>query len=227
MKKLIGNKAYIFFDTIEPSKILTGDGVLVTEPSTWYFVVDRGEPSGIPAGFIPGSIFRSPKQGISQLVLQLEDRVMPMNPQRFCKTSADYSIEQGSTDVGDDCSPGESILDGIIKISGSFSGFVQEDIQTGAFTDITYEILNRYIDVVEDDGEGTYAISHQTPDPMLMLLNLNSENKVGQKEKWLLCPIILPSLSSSIGLSDAQNMDISWQQGEGKPLLYQVPKVAL
>jgi hypothetical protein len=152
---------------------------------------------------------------------------MPVNPQRFCKTSADYSIEQGSVDVGDDCDPGASILDGIIKISGSFSGFVQEDLQSGEFTDVTMEILGRYFDVAEDDGNGTYAITPRTDDPMLLMINLNSGTKGGQKEKWLLTPIILPSMSSSIGLIDAQNMDISWQQGEGKPIIYQGMKVTL
>jgi hypothetical protein len=225
--KLIGNKAWLFFDTIEPAKIVAGTGNNLTIPNRWYYVVGRGEPSGIPGGFVAGTVFRAPKGGSTQLTLIPGDRVMPINPQRFCKTSADYSVEQGSVDVGDDCEPGASILDGIIKISGSFSGFVQEDVETGEFTDITMEILNRYFDMVEDDGIGTYSIIPQTADPMLLLLNLNTTTKVGQREKWLITPIILPSFSSSIGLTDAQNMDISWQQGEGKPLIYQVPKVTL
>ena len=226
MKKLIGNKAFIFFDTFEPQRTIHGNGVITTVPKTWYYIVGRGEPSGIPPGFIAGGIFRSPVQGSPQLVLRTGDRVMPIDQQRFCKTSADYSIEQGTVDVGDDCDPGASILDGIIKLSGSFSGFFQEDAETGEFTDITFEILNRYFSVAEDDGHGLYAITPQTADIMFMMILLNSEVKIGQTEKRLLTPIVLPSLSSSIGMQDAQNMDISWQQGEGQPLIYRVPRDA-
>ena len=149
---------------------------------------------------------------------------MPIDQQRFCKTSADYSVEQGTVDVGDDCDPVATLLDGIIKLSGSFSGFFQEDLETGEFTDITMEILNRYFVIADDDGKGVYAITDRTADIMFLMILLNSEVKAGQMEKWLLTPIVLPSLSSSIGMSDAQNMDISWQQGEGKPLIYRVPR---
>ncbi|MDR0374409.1 MAG: hypothetical protein LBH85_01615 [Treponema sp.] len=225
-KKLIGNKAYIFFDTYDPTRIVHGDGTTtVSMPKTWYYVVGRGESaSGVPAGFDIGSIFRAPKTGATPLTFKIGDRVMPIDPQRFCKTSADYSIEQGTIDVGDDCEPGASILDGIIKISGSFSGFFQEDIETGEFTDITLEILNRYLAIASDDGSGAYAITEQTADIMFLMILLNNDVKSGQMEKWLLTPIILPSMSSSIGMSDAQNMDISWQQGEGRPLIYHVPR---
>lgn len=227
MKRLIGNKAYIFFDTYDLSRIVHGNGTVTSLPKTWYYVLGRGEPlSGIPAGFVPGSIFRSPKSGITQLVFKNGDRVMPIDAQRFCKTSADYAVEQGVIDVGDDCDPGATILDGIIKLSGSFSGFFQEDVETGDFTDITFEILNRYFVIAEDDGQGSYAITDITADIMFLMILLNGDVKVGQLEKWLLTPIVLPSLSSSIGLSEAQNMDISWQQGEGKPLIYRVPRDA-
>jgi hypothetical protein len=226
MKKLTGNKAYIFFDTYELSRIVHGDGKKTSQSKTWYYVVGRGEPSGIPAGFWSGSIFRSPKAGATPLTFRTGDRVMPIDPKRFCKTSADYSVEQGVVDVGDDCDPGASILDGIIKLSGSFSGFYQEDLETGEFTDITVEILNRYFAIADDDGSGTYAITDITADIMFLMILLNSDVKAGQMEKWLLTPIILPSLSSSIGMSDAQNLDISWQQGEGRPLIYRVPREA-
>jgi hypothetical protein len=152
---------------------------------------------------------------------------MPIDQRRFCKTSADYSVEQGTVDVGDDCTPGASILDGIIKLSGSFSGFFQEDLETGEFTDITLEILNRYFKFAQDDGHGMYSVTERTADIMFLMILLNGDAKAGQMEKWLLTPIVLPSLSSSIGMQDAQNMDISWQQGEdGQPLIYQTPRTA-
>jgi hypothetical protein len=226
MKKLIGNKALLFFDTYEPSRLIHGDGETVTVANTWYYVVGRGTGiggSGIPAGFREGGIFRSPKTGSAQLVLKDGDRVMPIDQQRFCKTSADWSIEQGTIDVGDDCDPGATLLDNVLKLSGSFSGFFQEDMETGEFTDVTFEMLNRFFDLAEDDAGGNYAITPRTNDILFLMIMLNSDVKTGQMEKWLLTPIVIPSLSSSIGMTDAQNMDVSWQQGEGQPLIYRTP----
>jgi hypothetical protein len=229
MKKLIGNKAWLFFDTYDPARTVHGDGVTTTDPQTWYYVVGRGsgpDGSGIPDGFKEGGIFRSPKTGADQLVLEEGDRVMPIDQQRYCKTSADWSAEQGTIDVGDDCEPGATILDNVIKLSGSFSGFFQEDMETGEFTEMTQEMLNRFFDLAEDDGEGNYAITPRTNDILFLMIIMNSDVKEGQMEKWLLTPIVIPSIASSIGLTDAQNMDISWQQGEGQPLVYRTPHLA-
>jgi hypothetical protein len=225
-KRLVGNKAMLFFDTFDPARVIAGDGAVTTAPNTWYYIVGRGigpDGSGIPPGFKDGGIFRSPKTGTTQLVLEEGDRVMPIDQERFCKTSADWSIEQGTIDVGDDCEPGATMLDNVLKLSGSFSGFFQEDIETGEFSDVTFEMLNRFFDLAEDDGAGNYAVTPRTNDIMFLMILLNGDAKTGQMEKWLLTPIVIPSLSSSIGMTDAQNMDISWQQGEGQPLVYRTP----
>jgi hypothetical protein len=225
-KRLVGNKAMLFFDTFDPTKVIAGSdtATVTTAPETWYYIVDRAlAGSGIPAGFINGGIFRSPKTGEAQLILKDGDRVMPIDTQRFCKTSADWSVEQGTIDVGDDCEPGATMLDNVLKLSGSFSGFFQEDIETGEFSDVTFEILNRFFDLAEDNAAGVYSITPRTADIMFLMILLNSDAKVNQMEKWLLTPIVIPSLSSSIGMTDAQNMDISWQQGEGQPLIYRTP----
>jgi hypothetical protein len=212
MKKLIGNKALLFFDAYDPARTIHGDGTIATGPETWYYVIGRGTGSGgsgLPEGFREGGIFRSPKTGSAQLVLEEGDRVMPIDRQRFCKTSADWSIEQGTIDVGDDCDPGATILDNVLKLSGSFSGFFQEDVETGEFQQVTFEMLNRFFDLAEDDGEGNYAITPRTDDLLFLMILMNSDVKAGQMEKWLLTPIVIPSLSSSIGMTDAQNMDVS------------------
>jgi hypothetical protein len=224
VKKLVGNKAYLFFDTYDPTRTIHGDGVITTDPETWYYIVEPGRSkTGVPAGFDEGQIFRSPATGSEQLILQEGDRVMPIDQQRYCKTSADWSAEQGTIDVGDDCDPGATLLDGIIKLSGSFSGFFQEDVETGEFRRVTFEILNRFFDLAEDSGTGTYSIIKRTDDILFLMILMNSEVKVGQMEKWILTPIVISNLSSSIGMTDAQNMDCSWQKGEAQPLVYITP----
>jgi hypothetical protein len=225
-KKLIGNKAWLFLDTFESARVVHGNGVLTTTPATWYYIVGRGTGaggSGVPDGFGAGQVFRSPKTGSEQTVLQEGDRVQPIAQERYCKTSADWSIEQGTIDVGDDCDPGATILDNVLKLSGSFSGFFQEDLETGEFSDVTSEMLNRFFNLADDDGTGNYSIIPRTDDIMFLMILMNSDAKAGQMEKWLLTPIVISSLSSSIGMTDAQNMDVSWQQGEGQPLIYRTP----
>jgi hypothetical protein len=224
MRKLIGSKAYLFFDTFDPAAVIIGDDTITTQPLTKYFVVSRGTGSNLPIG--EGGIFQSPKSGSTQITLKTGDRVQALNPQRFCKTSADISVQQGVVDVGDDCDVGASVLDGVVKASGSFAGFIQEDMETGEFTDITMEILNRFFDIIHDDGAGIYTYTARNDDPMYIMLNINSGVKVGQTEKWLFMPIVLPSFSTSFGMTEAESMNISWNQGEGKPTLYEVVKVA-
>jgi hypothetical protein len=75
MKKLICGKTEIFFDTYDPSRVISGDGTITTAPETWYCVLDKGGPSGIP----PGLLFRSPARGSAQLTLMSGDRVMPID----------------------------------------------------------------------------------------------------------------------------------------------------
>ena len=88
------------------------------------------------------------------------------------------------------------------------------------------DILSRFIEQMTDDGEGLYEFKEIDMNQMFLFIRLN--NPLPEKiEKWILLPIILPSLSTSLGLSDAQNLDLSWQQGDGKPLLYSVPFSAL
>ena len=126
--KLIGKNAYIFLDSFSQANLIAGTGANSTIVSTKYFIYKKGAGSNLP-GF-EGSFFQAPKMGITQLVLVADDSVLPLNPKRFCKTSADISFEQGVIDISDDCTPGASMLDGVVKVSGSFSGFYSEDEAT-------------------------------------------------------------------------------------------------
>jgi hypothetical protein len=214
----------LFFDTFDSSAVVAGNNATTTLPLTKYYVVSRAAASDLPVG--AGGVFQSPKPGSAQITLKAGDRVQPLDPRRFCKTSADISIEQGVVDAGDDCDVGASILDGVVKASGSFAGFVQEDMESGEFTDITMEILNRFFDVIRDDAQGTYVYTPRNNDPLFLMLNLQDGVKAGGVEKWLFLPIVLPSFSTSFGMSEAESMSVSWNQGEGKALFYEVAKPA-
>ncbi|MCL2381332.1 MAG: hypothetical protein FWC64_07025 [Treponema sp.] len=144
MSKRTGMAANVFLDTFNPDNIVTGPGT--TEAGTKYFVVSKGEESSVP---VPaGSFFQSPRGEAEQIQLAEGDRIFPIDPMRFCKTSASFEFSQGSVDVGDDCDPGATILDGIVTFTGSLAGLSRYDDETEEFEDVTSEIIGRFLDIM-------------------------------------------------------------------------------
>jgi hypothetical protein len=221
--KISGAKAHIFFDSFDPSRIITGDGSITTTAGQWYKIIEKDGAGDIP--FMVGYIFRAPITG-TQITLGVGDQIYPFEMDRICKTSADLSAEQGTIDVSDDCSPGSSILDGNITMSGSIGSLFQYNDTTGDFDNVTEAIVNRFFDVATDDGARDYSLTLRNDDDIYMLVNLNSTVKVGQIEPWICLPIIIASMSMSLGLTDAQNKDMSWNKGDGPAVVYKAPKAA-
>jgi len=220
--KRSGLKAHIFLGAPDASKIISDTGT--TTKGQWYRILEKGDNSNLP--FFKGYPFRAPKDEANQIALVLGDSIQPIEEERYCKTTASLNSEQGSIDVGDDCDPGAEILDGIIKTSGSFAGLFRFNDATSDFDDATETIINRFYDIAEDDGQGTYELISRTDDPVFMLVNLNSDAKVGQMEIWAYIPINITSMGNNLGNSDAQNKDISWTKGEGQAVFYRTPKAA-
>jgi hypothetical protein len=223
--KLTGLRAWVFFESFDETKVITCTGGLVsTEAEKWYRVMEKGQGSKLPleAGFP----FRSPKQGAEQIKLVAGDVIYPLDPERFCKTSASLSAEQGTVDVGDDCDPGATILDGIPNVSGSLAGLFRYDDKTGEFDAVTADILNRFFDSVKDDGAGIYRHETRKDEPAYMLCCLNSNVEIGQKENWLFIPITISSMSMNLGNTDVQNKDLSWSKGEGPAVTYERVRTA-
>jgi len=59
-----------------------------------------------------------------------------------------------------------------------------------------------------------------------LLFCLNSNAKEGQIENWVFVPIVISSMSMSLGNTDAQNKNLSWTKGEGEAVIYKRPKAA-
>jgi len=222
--KRTGLKAHVFFDSFDEERIITGGATSTTQPGAWYFIIERGEGSSLP---YQGGVLKSPSApGAEQITLVEGDKLFPLDPQRICKTSASVSAEEGSIDVGDDCDPGATILDGNVKISGSLAGFFRYDDQTQEFNSVTADMLNRFFDIVDDDGAGIYEEHPRENGAAYLLINLNSDIKAGQTENWLFVPAIISSVSVNLGNTDVQNKDLSWSKGEGKAVIYRVPRAA-
>lgn len=170
MEKLTGIKPDVFFGIIDPAKTLCGNDVITAAPETWYCIAGRGDPSGIPDGFITGSIFRSPVQGSPQIVLRTGDRVIPAGLRRFTETGG------GS------------------RLSMPFSGSFRDNADTGEFTDITVEFLSRYFSLAGDSGDGCYQILPAEEKNMVLMLRFAfGADQDRTDEQWLLIPAVLPA----------------------------------
>jgi len=222
--KITGAKAWVFLDSFDKDKVITGLDTEHTKAGQWYRILEKGEGSKLPLEV--GFPFRAPALEEDEIQLTQGDRIYPLDPERFCKTSANLQAEQGSVDVGDDCDPGATILDGIVKATGSLAGLFRYDDETYDFDDVTDTVINRFFNIVKDDGAGLYELEPRNDDPIFMLCCLNSNAKVGQTENWLYIPISISSMSMSLGNTDAQNKDLSWSKGEGEAGIYKRLKAA-
>jgi hypothetical protein len=222
--KLTGAKAHVFFDSFDESRIITYEGTpVLTEPNRWYLVMERGEGSNFP---YEGSVIKSPHSSNNQISLVAGDKIFPIDENRMCKTSASVSVEEGTVDVGDDCDPGATILDGIVNITGSLGGFFRYDDQTQEFDTVTDSIFDHFFDTAEDDGEGVYGLTKRSNSPVYLLICLNSDANAGQIEHWLFIPAVISSFSPTLGNTEAQSRDISFSKGEGTAVHYKRPKTA-
>jgi hypothetical protein len=219
--KIVGSKAQVFIDNFSSSNVITGDGTVTTTASQKYFIISKGASSNIdlPAG----TFFIAPKAGETQITLVIGDRLLKIEPDRFCKTTASFEFAMGSVDVGDDCDPGATISDGILTISGSLAGLFRYDDVTQDFDNVTDIIVNRFLDIIEDDGAGVYTVHPRNDAQIYLLTLLNSGGGSGTTENWLFVPINITSMSMSLGNADPQNKELSFSKGEGAPLIYKVP----
>ena len=215
VSKYTGAKAHVFIDSGNSSIVSTG----TTIAGRKYFVMERGETSAIP---VPaGMIFQAPRTG-TQIAIT-GSRLYLIDEERFCKTSASFELGEDAVDVGDDCHPASSIASGITTFSGSLSGLFRYDPVTDEFEDVIQDILNKFMTVIHDSGNGVYTIHPKDDSQAYILTQLNSGATAGQMENWLFAPIVINSMSMTFGHGDPQSKDVSFSLGHGSPIIYRVP----
>jgi hypothetical protein len=216
--KITGQKAIVFLDNMNDSDIKSTGS---TTANTKYFVLNKGTSSAIPVA--AGGFFITPKDS-SQITLVSGDRLLKITEERFCKTSASFEFSMGSVDISDDCDPAASISDGIVSVSGSLAGLFNYNDITQEFDDISNVLLNRFLDIVSDSGNGTYTVSPRSDSRIFLLTLLNSGGVSNTTENWLFVPINITSLSLGIGNVDPQSKTINFVKGEGNAVIYKRPK---
>jgi hypothetical protein len=205
--------------------VIDGDGTVTTGASKWYLVLKKAVSSGIPEKIPVNTPFKAPASG-TQFTLAIGDQLLELDFERYCKTTADWSMEQGSIDVGDDCDIGAQIRDGITTISGSLSGFFQFDDATEQMADVSAKVFNLFVPYLEDDGAGDYSYNPPENPRIYLGLCLNGDAAAGNIENWFLTPVNITSVSASGGNTDGQTMEMSWTKGEGAAVMYEVPRAA-
>jgi len=215
---LSGSKTRLF-DSVRGSLVDSGDTTL----GTWYEIASvASSGSTLPIGKV-GAVFRSPALVGDQVTLASGDSIYPLTLSEVCKTDAELSFEEGTIDVTDDCEDGftAEILDGYKQISGTINGFFKFDDETGELSTKSEDIFKRFINVVTDDGAGIYVETEASNEKFLMFYLLNKNAGVGDIMNWIICPIIIPGLSTGAALRDTQKRDLSFQKAPGYVSLYQ------
>jgi hypothetical protein len=220
--KITGSKAQVFIDNYNSSNIIIGDGTITTTAGQKYFIISKAPSSNITLA--EGIFFIAPAVGETQIVLKVGDKLLKIDPDRFCKTSASFEFAMGSVDVGDDCDPGATISDGILTITGSLAGLFRYDDVTQDFDNVTDIIVNRFLDIIEDNSEGVYTVHPKNDAQIYLLTLLNSGGGAGTTENWLFVPITITSMSMSLGNADPQSKELSFSKGEGSCIVYKRPK---
>jgi hypothetical protein len=219
--KITGQKAQVFIDNFDNSNVVEGTGSNTTVAKQKYFVIEKAAAGSVP---VPaGSFFSAPASG-TQITLKAGDKLLKIEEERFCKTTASFEFSMGSVDVGDDCDPGATISDGMVSISGTLAGLFRYDDATQEFDNITDFMINHFFDIVEDDGAGTYNIIARNDTQIYLLTLLNSGGGAGTTENWFFCPINISSMSVSLGNTDPQSKELSFSKGEGNPVFYKIQK---
>lgn len=202
-------------------------GTLVTTgaltPDTWYKIASFGTSTALPDDLEVNSIFKSPRLVGDAITLASGDSVWPVTLNEVCKIDVELSGEMGTIDTTDSCDyPYTSNLpDGFTNLSGSINTMLRFDDETDELVDVTEDFLVKFFDIVEDDGEGTYTVTSQNDDDLLLMILLNKNaTAVAQVENWLITPAILTSISANVPMKDALKGDYSWSKGQGPACIY-------
>jgi len=202
---------------------LVSSGALAV--NTWYKIASfKSTGSALPALKV-GSIFKSPEDIIDVITLAAGDSVWPLTLTEVCKVDVEISGEMGVIDTTDSCDAPymANLPDGFTNLSGSINTMLRFDEDTDELIPVTKEFLNKFYDIVDDDGEGTYVFTPQNDNDLLLMILLNKEASAtgsGMVENWMITPAILNSVSTNIALKDVFKGDYGWTKGQGPASIY-------
>ena len=222
--KKTGAKAILY-------KVAQGDAVtsgVLAQGSTWitgwYKISAFADTGSALPDLKVTSIFKTPEEAGDAITLATGDIVYPLTLTEVCKVDLEISAEKGSIDATDSCDYPYmvNLPDGFSNLSGSINTMLRFDEDTGEILDQSTEFLNKFFDVTEDDGEGTYVLTSANDDDILLMILLNSGDKDSETmvENWIIAPAMISSASMNVAMKDVLKGDFSWSKGQGQASLY-------
>jgi hypothetical protein len=205
-----GRSVTILIDDGQTAELTSGS----TVAGKIYFVRAKGAGSVIPVD--EGMMFFGPT---AAKTLVSGDRLLPLDPEKVCKTSASISVDKGSVDASDDCQTG-SVSSGAVTFSGSLDGLFHFDEKTGEFNNVTKAILNKFFDLVHDT-KSAITVAPKNDGAVYMIATLGDAAQAGGYQQYLCAPINLTADSFKMGNGDAFGHSISFGQAPGAAHLYE------
>lgn len=208
-----GKQTILYFPTYGAT--IEGDGLTALADDSWFIIDAKAAASELP--FEVGKVFKSPKDAGDAITPAIGDDVRPLTLEEFCKGTISRSATTGTIEVTDSCAGGfvQYILDGYTDLSGSVDAFLKYDSVTRQLSDKTKEILGRFYDIAEDDGEGTYALTEKQDAELLFMILLDDlATDATQYETWCIFSAILGSVENGADLKGAQTMNLSYNTGQ-------------
>ena len=220
VKSKSGKPALVF--NVTKGTLVEGDATAPLTANTWYEIVAVAGTSTLPFdGNNPvGRVF---KTGSAPPTPAVGDDVYPLTFTKVCKTDASVTREKGEIDVTDDCEDGynAAITDGYTTISGSLGRFMKFDEVTGDISTADDAFLERFYDIIEDDGADGYTFTAKNDDDIYIAILRNSDQTdEDQVQVWELFPAILMSMSGEAPLKGVQNGDINFTKAQGPAQIY-------
>lgn len=203
---------------------IIGDASTPLADNAWFEVSAVAAVSTLPGDGTVTFIFKTPEATeATPITPAIGDNVIPLTLNRICKTDLEYSAEEGTIDVTDDCGRGgfnKVILDGFVTISGTLNGFLKIGTD-GTLQDITRENLGRFFNLVEDDSAGSYTVTERSNGKVILFILLNQDAEVDEFQNWLIITAYITTMSGGAALKDAQSTNMSFVKAEGEASAYQ------
>lgn len=190
-KRLIGSDGSLFVGAFG-DEITEGDTL---EEGKFYEVVAIGSLTTFPIGAEVGYIVKG-----NDAPLLADDIAKPFDGEPMCDIqgwSMDFSKAEVETTTlcNNEKTYRASKYD---DISGNFEGIMIQGI-----TDAPNALLNRFVNIVSQDGT-TYSVAPKTGSSLFAQLITDDTNEAGEFYSFYFLPVVLTGFSASAGGDDAQ-----------------------
>lgn len=199
--------------------VSTGDLI----PETWYIIASKATTGSVFGdNLVVDNVIKSPTTDTMTLVAG--DTVYPLTLEEICRSECDLNMEQETVDATTSCDFPYSvnIPTGITTISGSMTTMLRYNDNTKALTPVTLELMNKFINIVMDNNDGTFDVVPADNSKMLLIIDLNRKITKGASifKTYIVVPAFISSFNMSFGLGDPVAPSADWTKGDGQATLY-------